>query len=295
MNIAMPVVHQHDAPGDPVIVIGPPRSGVRLLAAILDGHPRLASGPDLPCLVTIARQWQDFDRTLGATHARNNGLQPERRREAFRATIEEFLRPRLTATGKRRFVIQSFAAVVCPDLFGALFPQARIVLMLRDPRDVTASLLQCDWHVPGGSARLPCTTDARLAARLWRDSVGSAVLQGRKLIAAGRMMGLRYEDLCRSPATALERLGRFLGEHPAQALVNRDSAALVTLALHNPHPPLQAGAVMIDRTSRSSTELGRSALAAVESIGGELMEIFGYRAIGRAASSRPHRQPMRRS
>lgn len=264
------------APADPVIVIGAPRSGVGLLAALLDAHPRLASGPDLPCLITILRQWRDLERTLGASHSRHFSLQPSRRRSAFRAAIESLLRPRLQLTGKRRFVIQSFAGVVCPELFRELFPQARFVLVLRDPRDVTASLLRCDWRVSGQSARLPCTTSAQMAAAQWLESIRIAWRHSRSLLAAGRMFVLRYEDLCRTPATALGQLGRFLGESAPSPRVTAESAALVSASLHNPNPPLRIGRITSESVGRGARELGESDLATIEKVSGNVMAELGY-------------------
>jgi len=275
-DVVSPSAGPAPAAPDPIIVIGAPRTGVRLLAALLDGHPRLASGPELPCLVTILRQWQELEHRLGRNHERHFRVTPQCRHQAFREIIESLLRPRLLMTGKRRFVIQSFAGVVCPDLFQRMFPSARIVLMVRDPRDVAASLLRCDWRIPGQSRRLPYTTDARLAARLWRDCIGVALDRGRPLVVDGRMAVLRYEDLCRAPTAVLGRLGRFLGEEPAAARVTRRSARLVATSLDNPHPALRAGPIAADRVGRSVGELGAEELAAAESIAGSLMQILGY-------------------
>ncbi|HEY7753912.1 MAG TPA: sulfotransferase [Steroidobacteraceae bacterium] len=274
--VASPPAGPAAASPDPIVVIGAPRTGVRLLAALLDGHVRLASGPELPCLVTILRQWQELEQRLSRNHERHFRVTPQCRHQAFRDIVESLLRPRLLMTGKSRFVIQSFAGVVCPDLFQRMFPSARIVLMLRDPRDVAASLLRCDWRVPGQSRRLPCTTDARLAARLWRDCVGIALDRGRSLIVGGRMAVLRYEDLCRAPDAVLARLARFLGEEPPPARVTRQSAGLVATSLDNPHPALRAGPVAADRVGRWMGDLGTAELAATESITGPLMRALGY-------------------
>ncbi len=273
------------APADPVIVIGAPRSGVGLLAALLDAHPRLASGPDLPCLITILRQWRELERSLGASHSRHFGLQPSRRRSAFRAAIESLLRPRLQLTGKRRFVIQTFAGVVCPELFQELFPQARFVLVLRDPRDVTASLMRCDWRVSGQSARLPCTTSAQRAAAQWLESIRIALQRSRSLLATGRMFVLRYEDLCRAPTTALGQLGRFLGESAPSPCVTVESAALVTASLHNPNPPLRTGRITGESVGRWTRELDEVDLAVIERIGGHVMAGLGYTAAARSGRS----------
>lgn len=260
----------------PVIVTGAPRTGVRLLAALLDGHPNLASGPDLPALVTVVQQWQELGQSLGANHAAHYGLSRDEVRDSFRSTISSLYAPRLAAAGKARFVIQSFAAVVCVGAFGRLFPDARVIVTLRDPRDTVASVLASTWHDPRDGRRLPATLDPGLAARLWADSTALALDTGRELEAAGRLIALRYEELCRSPAATLAAIGRFIGEAPPPALVRDDAARLVTMTTDNPHPPLRAGDLSDAGIGRWQRELGPGQLAAVDGVAGILARQLGY-------------------
>ena len=150
-----------NAPGakDPVIVTGAPRTGVRLLAAILDGHPRIASGPDLTLVAALAGQWRRIDSELAHNHAEHHAIPPEASRAAFRAAAMELLTPRLRQSGKERFALQTFTAAVIPEVLASMFPEARFVLMVRNPRDVALSLLQCDWRDVHSGRPLPYTRD----------------------------------------------------------------------------------------------------------------------------------------
>jgi hypothetical protein len=96
-------------------------------------------------------------------------------RSAFRAAICSLLAPRLAAVGKPRFVIQSFAAALSLDALAALFPNARFLLMVRDPRAVAGSLLRCDWRNPRDGQRLPYTRDPVAGTRLWMDFMNAAL------------------------------------------------------------------------------------------------------------------------
>lgn len=261
---------------DPIIVTGSPRSGVRLLAAILDGHPKLASGPDLALPVTVARQWQEIQRTLGVNHERHYGLQPEVVRGSFRAVVLRVLAPRLEKTGKRRFVIHSFAAAVSLEALAALFPSAQFILMSRDPRDVTLSLLRCDWRNPRDGQRLPYTQDIAAAARHWADFMQLSWDAASALEGEGRLLRVRYEDLCTEPGSAMRRLGGFLGESMPDASVSVDSAALVTASLDNPHPALRTGTVTSASVGAWRRALSAQQVACVDAMTATESARLGY-------------------
>lgn len=227
---------------DPIVVTGAPRTGVRLVAAVLDGHPALASGPDLPIVATLVRQWREIENELGANHHRHHGVSPEANRAAFRAAALRFFAPRLQLAGKRRFVFQSFAGAVLLEPFAALFPAARFVFTTRRPEDVVRSLLRCDWRDAHGEL-LPCTRNPAAAARFCSDIEALAAQARRALETAGRLMCLSYEDLCSDPRAAMARLGVFLGESPPEPRLLRRSARVVTRSAENPHPPLRLGPI----------------------------------------------------
>jgi hypothetical protein len=262
---------------DPIILTGAPRTGVRLLAAILDGHPRLASGPDLPIVATLVHQWADISASLGVNHARNHCVTPDASRAAFRAAALELLAPRLKRTGKTRFVLQTFTAILLLDEFAELFPGAQFVLMIRNPYDVIGSLLQCDWRDVRNGQPLPYTSDPIAAAKFSLEFMNTGLRRARPLQESGRLITVAYEDVCADPAAAMTRLGAFLRETAPEPLIMPESAKLVTQSPDNPHPALRAGAVgpartAVARNSRPRPELGRMH-AALD----QLCRALGYR------------------
>jgi hypothetical protein len=262
---------------DPVLIAGVLRSGVRLLASILDGHPLLGSGPELPFMVTMARQWQELRATLGENHARHYQLSPEDVRARFRASALEIVMPRARHARKARFVLHSFAASVSLEALAELFPQAKIILTLRDPRDVVRSLLGCDWRNPRDGQPLPYVQDAAAAAKLWSDFTEIAMRSVPALEARRRLIRLRYEDLCLRPQDTMDRLGAFLEIEPPRAIVEAASAAAVTASLGNPHPALRVGAIDDRSVGPGRTALNQRDLAAVESATLALRQRLGYR------------------
>ena len=230
-------------PLDPIIVTGVPRTGVRLLAAILDGHPALASGPDLPVIATLVQQWHEIHTNLAEHHERNHRVPPDCSRAAFREAVLKLFAPRLESTGKKRFALQSFTAVALLEQFASLFRDARFILTVRDPQAIARSLLQCDWRDVRTGEALAYTRDPVAAARFTAHHLSSALQNARELQSEGRLMVLRYEGLCADPAGTMAQVGSFLDEAVPHPFVSHSSAELVTRSTDNPHPLLRPGAV----------------------------------------------------
>ncbi len=80
-----------------------------------------------------------------------------------------------------------------------MVPGARVVHIVRDPRDVTASVLQFPWG----------PNNAVVAAEDWAQKVGAARNLGARL-GADRYLEFRYEDLLARPAETMAALLRFV-------------------------------------------------------------------------------------
>lgn len=261
---------------DPIFVCGPPRSGVRLLATILDGHSELGSGPELPFIVTMAQQWRDLDTTLGVNHEKNYGLKRDATRAAFRGAIMKIFEERLRQAEKRIFVYHSFAASLCLDTLGVLFPHAKFIVMMRDPRAIAASLLDCAWCNPRTGEPLPYTLDPVAGARFVTEFVQAVLRAANAPALRGRVSFLRYEDLCQSPVEVLERLAKVLALSSIEQTVSAKAASEIVASVDAPHPPLRPGSVDSASVLRWRTMLNASDVAKVESIAAPLLRAFGY-------------------
>jgi hypothetical protein len=94
----------------------------------------------------------------------------------------------------------------CEELLPYLLDRGyRCLLVLRDPRDVLASLARGEGRRHGG--RLKPTL---FNLRQWRKSVAFAL----HLADHPGFLSLRYEDLVARPAETLDRVARFLGIEP---------------------------------------------------------------------------------
>jgi hypothetical protein len=139
------------------------------------------------------------------------------------------------------------------DLEGvlSLYPEARLVHIIRDPRDVAVSVLRFPW-----GANNPV-----VAARDWDRDVRMARALGAAL-GPYRYLELRYEALLSEPEETLGRLMAFNGDTRSTAI-----AHFVESMERN---PLRAN------TRNWASRLDRRALAGVEEMAYDLMVELGY-------------------
>lgn len=211
----------------PIFVVGAPRSGTSLLARMLDAHPAialadelcffdivLAARRDLPELDTAeslerlrtllpqmdhVRYWADGEALIEAALER---LRADAR-PSWAGFYRHLMEARAARKGVRRFGEKTPWNVRHLAVLEALFPNARFVHIVRDPRAVVAS-----------KRKLPRTSrDVLTNAIKWAIDVGAAAryLAGSPERAA-RLLEVRYEDLVRSPELVLSRIAEFIGE-----------------------------------------------------------------------------------
>ena len=126
-----------DTGGSPTFLVGFPRSGTTLLEQILASHPQVATLEEKDTLHEIASELMGSDGAL-QRWASLAGAEIERLRTAYWQRVHTFLSPPHRAVFVDK---QPLNAVMLP-LIHRLFPKARIILALRDPRDVVLSCFQ---------------------------------------------------------------------------------------------------------------------------------------------------------
>ena len=240
-----------------VFVLGSPRSGTTFLAGAIGSVPGFLDLGEVP--------------TVKAAVPQLATLPP---REAARR-----LR-RILAVSRRAGLVGSVRPVEqTPELAHAVraiplaFPEARIVHIVRDGRDVVCSLLEKNWlrssqtatddaGVPyGGYARFwveperraefETAGDAKRAAWVWRSYVTAARTSGVPLIE------LRYEELAADPTAV---------------------ATILAPALDAPVGPLTDALARVHSASvgRYRTDLSEEQLAEMEGEVGALLHELGY-------------------
>lgn len=211
----------------PVFILGAPRSGTKLLRALLNNHPDISLGGEGNFVPRLVKQFgldadlsqldvqrevyaafsrsqyfrhrahegvglseDDFLAALGAHRAQ--GLLP-----SWSAVFELMLRPYGPRPQAPVFGDKSHGYINDVALVRAVFPRVRFLFLVRDPRDQALS------------ARTAWGRHPLRSAHLWAGNVRKAEEAG--LATAPDTLTVRYEDLTGDPEGELRRVCTFLG------------------------------------------------------------------------------------
>ena len=199
----------------PFFVVGCARSGTTLLRTMLDGHPRLAVPDESHFVIGLAPRWWrpgatptlddilahpkvrawDVDRVMLRTRA--EAVSPR----GYAALVDAVFSAYADEHGKARWGDKTPGYVSYVPQLARMFPDARFVHLVRDGREVAASLAEWDW-----GARTAVS-----GAWWWAHKVRVGRRDGARL-GPERYLELRLEDLTAAPEATLRRLCAFLGE-----------------------------------------------------------------------------------
>jgi hypothetical protein len=239
-----------------VFVFGSPRSGTTFLAGAIGGMPGLVD------LGEVAA----FKAAIPELVA----LQPRQAAARIRRTLT--ITRRLALVGHARAVEQTPETAHVLAAVKLAFPQASLVHIVRDGRDVVCSLLERGWLNAGRGGADDAGLTYGPAARFWVEQprreefsrvsdARRAAWCWRRYVSAARAVDgvyeLRYEQLARDHRTVAAGLATVLG-------VDRE---ILTEAL---------GAVRASSVGRYARELTPMQLADVEAEAGDLLAQLGY-------------------
>lgn len=214
----------------PIFVAGLERSGTSLIYALLASHPNIAMTRRTNLWTHFYNQYGDlgetenFERCLAMMlrykRMRPLQLDPERIRREFRqgeptygrlfALLEEHYAERV---GKPRWGDKSLSTERYADPIFAAYPYARILHMIRDPRDRYASAWT-RWQVSRGGIGA--------GTAIWLDSVALAKRNQQQY--PNRYRIVRYETLAEKPEETLREICAFIGEPYSEAMLLMNGA-----------------------------------------------------------------------
>lgn len=214
----------------PIFIAGLERSGTSLIYALLGSHPNIAMSRRTNLWTHYYNQYGDladegnFEHCLKMMMAYKRLLKlnpdPERIRREFHqgertyarlfALLEEHFAEQC---GKPRWGDKSLNTERYADEIMAAYPGARIIHLMRDPRDRFASSL-ARWKVMRGGVGA--------GAAMWRNSSRLAERNHRRY--PDRYLILRYEDLAARPEQTLREVCAFIGEEYSPAMLSMQSA-----------------------------------------------------------------------
>jgi len=223
--------HDGDAASTaPIFLGGTGRSGKTLVRWMLSSHPRIVVSRRTEMWPRFSGRFGDLsspenlERCLDAMLARKQiaGLEPdvERLRRDFALGAPTYARlfaliheQYAERNGKPRWGDQSAGVESFAEEILTSYPGARMIHMVRDPRDTYVALLDKGLRRAGAVGR---------ATASWLSSVGLAERHAARHPESYRI--IRYEDLVAAPGDTMRALCGFLAEAFDPAMVRMEGA-----------------------------------------------------------------------
>lgn len=272
----------------PIFVVGVPRSGTTLLAAMLASHNRLSCGPETRFFHFLARANGEDFRDTGLQSAvdflASLNLQGKSVPGLYGLSLDQlrsFLRRRpLTAAnllsslteqfmlkeGKRRWVEKSPEHLLHVEDIRRFFPDSPIIRIVRDPRDVALSLMKVPWG----------PRDFLRALLLWRrydDQSGAFFVNDTNTLT------IRYEELVGAPVSELKRLCSFLDETYESGMLNTSGSADKLISATEEHKWRVFESIDRTRLKVWKRELSQGQNQLAEGLVGDRLQYYEYECV----------------
>ncbi len=197
---------------DLVFIVGSPRSGTTYLQRLLASHPNVKTGQESDLFDNyIGPLLSTWDKYLNEQLGRGGvGLACYFNEDEFLKIVKDFLmqllRPMLSQLGPGQLFLEKTPShALYMDEMHLMLPKARFIHIVRDARDVVASLLAASksWGMkwaPGVPSR---------ATGLWLEHV-EAVEESKARIPYHQFREVKYEELKRFPSRCLRELAEYI-------------------------------------------------------------------------------------
>lgn len=125
-----------------IFVGGCPRSGTTLVQRVLDCHPQIYGGPEFVFVPRIVNLFQDMQGTIRLGAGLDAILDEEDLVHAFRSLLVALLLPKLQTEEVSYLSEKTPNNALAFPWMEECVPEARKILVVRDPRDVVSSMLE---------------------------------------------------------------------------------------------------------------------------------------------------------
>jgi hypothetical protein len=271
----------------PIFIVGTPRSGTTLLASMLSAHSRLQCGPETfffsrlrkaPRSRLLSRRtWPDvalewlFSLAVdGEPLHQQFGVSREQASDFLRLqapsigrTLEALTATHARLAGKARWIEKTPQHLWCIQEIRREFPEAYIVRIVRDPRDVALSLSKVPWA--------PDSILANVYRWATDQQAAEVLMQGET-----RVLTVQYETLVTEPQRVLGDLCTFVGERFEQQMLVPGSAAQAVVRSAESWKAKCQEPLDGSRVSNWKREFPAALLPAAELIACDGIRRFGY-------------------
>jgi len=269
----------------PIFIVGCPRSGTTLLRNLLRSHPRLSFPTETHFIPQLYKAYGEPRTKEDAEKMSRLILSLEWMRlwkctfdkdalyasRSYREIINELFNAWLRYDGKERWGDKTPHYVLHMPTLVSIFPDAKIIHIYRDGRDVVRSWIKA----PFGPENLYA------AAAKWQRIMQSG-LQAGAMLTSHTYIEVCYETLLQETESTLRRLCTFIGESFDPAILKPN--VLPTLSWRTRIPILGTyrpglatqPSIIKGNAYKWKTELTVDERALVEAVAGPTLKILGY-------------------
>lgn len=293
----------------PVFIVGHGRSGTTLIRKILSSHSRISILPETHFMKRVDSQknihgtpenfdvfWKSYTSWIRFKYLdidKDSCLKlideygDRTFQNIFRAVITEYKKK----SGKPRGGEKSPSHIRYLPVLFEWFPNARIIIMQRDPRAVIASKLNTPWvreRINPASLRRGFFIDSRLRELILATDTWSNIYN--EIVPAWesdpRVLVVSYEKLCDNPQKEVRTICQFLGETFEEEMLTvqkRKNVSSQTGSLQDDrvkqweqHHKKTEEPISTDSLQKWTKNLSKIEIAIVEARCGEKMKKIGY-------------------
>ncbi len=261
-----------------MFIVGAPRSGTTLLRNMLNRHPAIGLCDEtyywyyvytrrraFGDLTDLHRRRRLVDRYLATNRVKRLGLPTDdlavtliREGDNYASFFAALMRFYARHHGKRRCGEKTPHHAAAAATLIKWYPASSLIHLVRDPRDVAASLRRMPWG----------SRNVLVNARLWLASTTGA----HRCRDHKNYLLVRYEMLVTEPEQELRRICTFIGEEYTPAMLAPDEGA----AVNDWWFKRAGGRVSADRIEKWREELSPAQASLVEWVAWPPMQQFGY-------------------
>jgi len=244
-------------------LVGFPRSGTTLLEQALAGHPDLVSLEEAPTLAAPYEALMTSADGLGRLARLSDAEAEAWRGDYWRAVAAQGVDPR-----GRVFLDKAPAGTLYLPLIAKLFPDAKVLFAVRDPRDVVLSCFRSSFQM---NALTYAFTDLAEAARCYAATMRLADVYRRVLPTAP--FEVRYERLVDDFEGELARIAAHLGLEASPEMLDIAATARRRVVRTPSAPQVRAG---LNRQGLGRWRAYAAELTGVQPILAPWVRRFGY-------------------
>lgn len=250
---------------EPIFIGGQRRSGTTLLRALLNRHPHIACGPESKFVQHPSfAAWHDRLSTEWSERVERYGFGQKEVDQAMAALVDDLFSRYARKRGKARWAEKTPTNILHIDYLFRLFPHAKFLHIIRDPRDTYCSIR----HRAATDMPHWARFTANRAAVDWTDSVAHGK---RWREQKERYYEIKYEDLVADPPVVLRDILRFIDEPWDSRVLDpeEDDEDVRTKKIRRDH-------IVTTSIGRWKEELEQGDIEEIQSVAGVLMLELGY-------------------